>query len=200
MNGIEIMPKIAIHSLLTLEAYARERKEYRAKVMAHKKSRTIHLGAHVTLIFEDELTVRYQIQEMLRIERTFEEQGIQDELDAYNPLIPDGRNFKATMLIEYPDESERRLALSKLKGIEDRTWLQVEGCARVYAIADEDLERENDEKTSAVHFLRFEVNDEMAQALKYGVGIAVGVDHANYQAEIDAVDAAVRGSLARDLR
>jgi hypothetical protein len=200
MNGIESMPKIAKHSLLTLEAYARQRKEFRAKVMAHKKSRTIHLGAHVTLIFEDELTVRYQVQEMLRIERTFEEQGIQDELDAYNPLIPDGRNFKATMMIEYPDESERRLALAKLKGIEDRAWLQVEGCARVYAIADEDLERENDEKTSAVHFLRFEVNDEMAQALKYGVGLAVGIDHANYQAEIGAADAAVRGSLARDLR
>ena len=193
------MHKIARDSLLSLEAYARQRDEYRAKVMAHKRDRTVYLGAHVTLIFEDELTLRYQVQEMLRIERTFEEQGIQDELDAYNPLIPDGRNFKATMMIEYPDEAERRLALSKLKGIEDRAWLQVEGCARVYAIADEDLERENDEKTSAVHFLRFEVNDEMAQGLKYGVGLAVGVDHANYQAEIGAVDRAVRSSLARDL-
>ena len=160
------MHKIARDSLLSLEAYARQRKEFRAKVMAHKRDRTVHLGAHVTLIFEDELTIRYQIQEMLRIERTFEEQGIQDELDAYNPLIPDGRNFKATMMIEYADADERKHALSKLKGVEDRVWVQVEGCARVYAIADEDLERENDEKTSAVHFLRFELDDEMARALK----------------------------------
>ena len=190
---------IARDSLLGLEAYARQRKEFRAKVMAHKRDRTVHLGAHVTLIFEDELTIRYQIQEMLRIERTFEEQGIQDELDAYNPLIPDGRNFKATMMIEYADADERKHALAKLKGIEDRVWIQVEGCARVYAIADEDLERENEEKTSAVHFLRFELNDEMARALKYGVGLALGVDHANYQAEIGAVGAGVRASLARDL-
>ncbi|HEY5291135.1 MAG TPA: DUF3501 family protein, partial [Burkholderiales bacterium] len=147
-----------------------------------------------------ELTIRYQIQEMLRIERTFEEQGIQDELDAYNPLIPDGRNFKATMMIEYADAEERKQALSKLKGIEDRVWVQVEGCARVYAIADEDLERENEEKTSAVHFLRFELDDEMARALKYGVGLALGVDHPNYQAEIGAVAAGVRASLTQDLR
>ncbi len=186
-------------SLLSLEAYARQRKEFRAKVMAHKRDRTVHLGAHVTLLFEDELTIRYQVQEMLRIERTFEEPGIQDELDAYNPLIPDGRNFKATMMIEYADAEERKRALAKLKGIEDRVWIRVEGCARVYAIADEDLERENEEKTSAVHFLRFELNDEMARALKYGVGLALGVDHPNYQAEIGAVGAGVRASLARDL-
>jgi hypothetical protein len=190
---------IARDSLLSLEAYARQRKEFRAKVMAHKRDRTVHLGAHVTLLFEDELTIRYQVQEMLRIERTFEEPGIQDELDAYNPLIPDGRNFKATMMIEYADAEERKHALAKLKGIEDRVWIQVEGCARVYAIADEDLERENEEKTSAVHFLRFELNDEMARALKYGVGLALGVDHRNYQAEIGAVGAGVRASLARDL-
>lgn len=190
---------IARDSLLSLEAYARQRKEFRAKVMAHKRDRTVHLGAHVTLLFEDELTIRYQVQEMLRIERTFEEPGIQDELDAYNPLIPDGRNFKATMMIEYADAEERKHALAKLKGIEDRVWIQVEGCARVYAIADEDLERENEEKTSAVHFLRFELNDEMARALKYGVGLALGVDHPNYQAEIGAVGPGVRASLARDL-
>ena len=190
---------IARDSLLSLEAYARQRKEFRAKVMAHKRDRTVHLGAHVTLIFEDQLTIRYQVQEMLRIERIFEEQGIQDELDAYNPLIPDGRNFKATMMIEYADAEERKQALSKLKGIEGRVWVQAEGCSRVYAIADEDLERENEEKTSAVHFLRFELNDEMARALKYGVALSLGVDHRNYQAEIGAVDAGVRASLAKDL-
>ena len=194
------MHKIARDSLLSLEAYARQRKEFRAKVMAHKRDRTVHLGAHVTLIFEDELTIRYQIQEMLRIERTFEEQGIQDELDVYNPLIPDGRNFKATMMIEYADAEERKHALSRLKGIEVRVWVQVEGCARVYAIADEDMERENEEKTSAVHFLRFELEDEMARALKYGVGLALGVDHPNYQAEVGAVAAGARVSLAQDLR
>ena len=193
------MRKIARDSLLSLEAYARQRKEFRAKVMAHKRDRTVHLGAHVTLIFEDELTIRYQIQEMLRIERTFEERGIQDELDVYNPLIPDGRNFKATMLIEYAGEEERKHALSKLKGIEDRVWVQVEGCARVYAIADEDLARENEEKTSAVHFLRFELDDEMARALTCGVGLALGADHTNYQAEVSAIAAGVRASLTQDL-
>src|SRR5471032_785321 len=191
--------KIARDSLLSLEAYARQRKEFRAKVMAHKRDRTVYLGAHVTLIFEDELTIRYQVQEMLRIERTFEERGIQDELDAYNPLIPDGRNLKATMMIEYVDEEERKQALSKLKRIEDRVWVQVEGCTRVHAIADEDLARENEEKTSAVHFLRFELNDEMARALKYGVGLALGVDHPNYQSEVGAVAAGVRASLIQDL-
>jgi hypothetical protein len=190
---------IARDSLLSLEAYARQRQEFRARVIAHKRDRTVHLGAHVTLIFEDELTLRYQIQEMLRIERTFEEQGIQDELDAYNPLIPNGRNFKATMMIEYADAQERRDALAKLKGIEDRVWVQVEGCSRVYAIADEDLERENAEKTSAVHFLRFELSEEMAKALKYGMALSIGVDHQNYQAEIGAVTAGIRASLARDL-
>ncbi len=191
--------KIARESLLSLEAYARQRNEFRAKVMAHKRDRTVHFGAHVTLIFEDEQTIRYQIQEMLRIERTFEEQGIRDELDAYTPLLPDGRNFKATMMIEYADAEERKRALSKLKGIEDRVLIQVEGCARVHAIADEDLERENEEKTSAVHFLRFELDDEMARALKYGVTLSIGVDHQNYQAEIGVVAAGVRTSLTKDL-
>ena len=191
--------RILRDSLLSLEAYARQRKEFRTKVMAHKRDRTVQLGAHVTLIFEDELTIRYQVQEMLRIERTFEEQGIQDELDAYNPLVPDGRNFKATMMIEYADAEERKHALSKLKGVEDRVWVQVEGCARVYAIADEDLERENEEKTSAVHFLRFELDDEMARALKYGIGLALGVDHPNYQAKVGAVAEGVRNSLTQDL-
>src|SRR5688500_2086705 len=149
------MPKISTDSLMTLEAYAKARKDYRARVIAHKKNRSLPLGAHVTLVFEDELTIRYQIQEMLRVERIFEEDGIRDELDSYNPLVPDGRNWKATMLVEYPDADERRRALAALKGIEDRVWVQIAGCARVYAIADEDLERTNEEKTSAVHFLRF---------------------------------------------
>jgi len=158
------MPQIARDSLLSLEAYARQRQDFRAKAMAHKKNRTVHLGENITLIFEDELTVRYQIQEMLRIERTFEEEGIRDELDAYNPLVPDGSNFKATMMVEFPDVEERRVWLSRLIGIEDRVWVQVEGQPRVYAIADEDLDRENDEKTSSVHFLRFELAPEMKRA------------------------------------
>lgn len=190
---------IARDSLLSLEAYARQRKEFRAKVMAHKRNRTVHLGEHMTLVFEDALTMRYQIQEMLRIERTFEEQGIQDELDAYNALVPDGRNFKATMMIEYADAEERKRALAGLRGVEDRVWVQVQDCARVYAIADEDMERENEEKTSAVHFLRFELNEEMAKALKSGAGLSLGVDHENYQAEIAAVAPGVRASLAQDL-
>jgi hypothetical protein len=153
----------------------------------------------VTLVFEDELTIRYQVQEMLRIERIFEDEGIRGELEAYNPLIPDGRNFKATMLIEYTDVDERRRSLARLKGIERRTWVRVEGCDRVYAIADEDLERENEEKTSSVHFLRFELTEEMARSLKHGAGLAVGVDHPEYAAEIPALPTAIRNSLAGDL-
>ena len=193
------MPKLSRDSLMTLETYAKARKEFRAQVLAHKKPRTVHLGEHLTLVFEDELTIRYQVQEMLRVERIFEERGIQDEIDAYNPLIPDGRNFKATMLIEYEDVTERRAALSLLKGIEDRTWIRVEGCAPVYAIADEDLERETDEKTSSVHFLRFEVTNEMADALKYGVGLAIGVDHPHYNAKLEPVPPEVRAALIKDL-
>ena len=193
------MPKITRESLQTLESYAKTRKEFRARVIAHKKHRTVHLGEHVTLVFEDELTIRYQIQEMLRVEKIFEEEGIQDELDAYNPLVPDGRNFKATMLIEYEDVEERKAALTKLKGIEDPTWVRVEGCKAVYAIADEDLERENEQKTSSVHFLRFELTEEMAAALKYGVSLAIGVDHPNYTAKLDPVSPEVRTALARDL-
>jgi hypothetical protein len=193
------MPKIQPDSLMTLEAYARNRKEFRAKVMGHKKDRTVGVGEHVTLVFEDELTIRYQVQEMLRIERIFEEEGIRGELEAYNPLIPDGRNLKATMLIEYTDVDERKRALARLKGIERRVWVRVDGCDRVYAIADEDLERENAEKTSSVHFLRFELTEEMARSLKHGVGLAVGVDHPGYSAEIPALPAAVRNSLVSDL-
>jgi hypothetical protein len=193
------MPAIARESLLPLEAYARERGAFRARVIAHKKQRTAHLGEHVTLQFEDELTVRYQVQEMLRIERIFEDEGIRGELDAYNPLVPDGTNWKATMMIEYPDPDERRVRLSAMKGIEDRAWVQVEGQPRVYAIADEDLERENDEKTSSVHFLRFELDAAMRAALKDGARLAMGVDHAAYRATLDPVPAAIRDSLAGDL-
>jgi hypothetical protein len=193
------MPRITRDSLMTLEAYAKARPEFRSRVLAHKKPRAVRLGAHVTLLFEDELTIRYQIQEMLRIEKTFEEAGVQDELDAYNPLVPDGSNWKATMLIEYDDPEERRKALARLKGVEDRTWVQVEGCARVYAIADEDLERENEEKTSAVHFLRFELTPEMVAALKYGVGLAAGIDHPSCQVLVPAVEPATRVALVADL-
>ena len=193
------MDKISRKSLMTLEAYARARKEFRAQVIAHKKHRTVHLGDTLTLIFEDELTIRYQIQEMLRIEKIFEEQGIQDEIDAYNPLIPDGCNFKATMMIEYEEENERRAALARLKGIEDRVWVRVEGCAPVYAIADEDLERENEDKTSSVHFLRFELTKEMADALKYGMSLSIGCDHPHYGAARDPVPAETRAALVADL-
>ena len=193
------MPRITRESLLTLEAYARTRREFRARVLEHKKPRTVHLGEHVTLLFEDELTIRYQIQEMLRIEKTFEEAGIEEELDAYNPLVPDGSNLKATMLIEYEDVEERRMALETLKGVEDRTYAQVEGCPGVYAIADEDLERENDQKTSAVHFLRFELTSEMIAALKDGMSLGLGVDHPGYAAQVLAVEPRTRAALLRDL-
>lgn len=185
-------------SLLSLEAYARERDAFRAGVMAHKKKRTVRLGEHVTLQFEDELTVRYQVQEMLRIERIFEEQGIQGELDAYNPLVPDGANWKATMLIEYPDAEERRRMLARLKGIERRTWVRVAGCERVDAIADEDLERETEEKTSAVHFVRFELPEEMRKRLRGGAPLSMGIDHPHYRAEVE-VPAGVREALVADL-
>ena len=192
------MPQIARESLLSLETYARARKEFRARVMEHKKHRTVHLGAHLTLLFEDELTIRYQVQEMLRIERIFEQDGIQGELDAYNPLVPDGSNWKATMMLEYPDVEERRERLAALKGIEGRVWVQVEGCDRAFAVADEDLERATEEKTSSVHFLRLELSNEMRQALRSGAGLRIGVDHPNYQASVE-VAAETRDSLARDL-
>jgi hypothetical protein len=193
------MPQIQRDSLLTLEAYSRARDEFRKKVMEHKKHRRVQLGDHVMLIFEDELTIRYQVQEMLRAEKIFEEDEIRHELETYNPLIPDGRNWKATMMIEYAEVEERKRALATMKGIEDRVYVRVEGSPRVYAIADEDLERENEEKTSSVHFLRFELTDDMVKALKYGVSLAIGVDHANYRAEVDPVPSPVRSALVADL-
>ena len=185
-------------SLMSLETYARERAQFRAKVMAHKKDRTVPLGEHVTLQFEDELTIRYQVQEMLRIERIFEEAGIREELDAYNPLVPDGRNFKATLMVEYPDPDERRRKLEELIGIEDKVWIQVRSCERVWAIADEDLDRATEEKTSAVHFLRFDLSQGMAQALKDGAALAIGIEHPAYAAQVEARPA-VRDSLVKDL-
>ena len=193
------MTRITCESLMTLEAYAKARPEFRAKAIAHKRLRTVHIGEHVTLLFEDELTLRYQIQEMLRIEKTFEERGIQDELDAYNPLLPGGCDFKATMLIEYAEEAERRVALTQLKGIESKTWVQVEGCKKIFAIADEDLPRENETKTSAVHFVRFPLTEEMAAALKYGVALSMGVDHSQYTANVQLNNEA-RNALVADLR
>ncbi len=197
MTGVT-MPRIDRESLMTLEAYSKARPEFRRKVIAHKKRRSVPLGEHVTLLFEDELTVRYQVQEMLRIEKIFEEEGIVHELESYNPLIPDGRNLKATMLIEYVDEAERRAALAMLKGVEQRVWLQVEGSPRVWPIADEDMERENDDKTSAVHFMRWELTEEMAAALKYGVSLTLGVDHPSYTATLQ-LPADTRNALAADL-
>ena len=194
------MSHIDPDTLMTLEAYAKARKDFRARVLAHKKDRTVALGEHLTLIFEDELTIRYQVQEMLRVERIFEEEGIRDELAAYDPLIPDGSNWKATMLIEYPDVAERQAQLAVLRGIEDKVWIEVAGHARVYAIADEDMDRSNDEKTSAVHFLRFELTPPMIAALHADSDLAIGVAHPAYAAQIDRVPLAVRSSLAGDLR
>ncbi len=184
---------------MTLEAYAKARPEYRARVIAHKRNRTVALGAHVTLTFEDELTMRYQVQEMLRVEKIFEEAGIRDELEAYNPLIPDGDNFKATMMIEYPDVDERQRMLARLIGIEDRVWMRVAGYSPVYAIADEDLDRETDAKTASVHFLRFELTREMAAALKGAAVLAAGVDHPAYRVACDALPAETVAALLCDL-
>lgn len=199
MNGDTQMDKISRESLWSLEHYARIRNQFRAEVMAHKKLRRVALGENLMLIFEDEKTIRYQIQEILRIEKTFEEEGIQDELDAYNPLIPDGRNFKCTMMLEYPDPEIRKVELRKLKGVETKVFIQVEGREKVWAIADEDLERENDEKTSSVHFMRFELDEDMAAALKYGVALTIGVDHPACSFKLDPVPAEIRASLVKDL-
>jgi hypothetical protein len=192
-------PRITRDSLMTLEAYAKARPQFRARVLEHKRPRSVALGKHLTLLFEDELTIRYQIQEMLRIEKTFEEEGIQAEIDAYDPLVPDGTNLKATMQIEYDDVDERHAALARLRGIEDRVYVQVAGHPRVYAIADEDLERETDEKTSAVHFLRFELTPAMIDAAKRGAGLGVGVDHPKYSVDVPAVGEATRRALVADL-
>ena len=190
------MKKLTRDDLYTLEAYARERVAFRARVLAHKQARIVHVGAHVTLVFEDRLTVQYQIQEMLRVERIFEPAGIAEELDAYNPLIPDGGNLKAAMLIEYPDENERARKLVELHGIENRVALQIGNLAPVVAIADEDLERSTDTKTAAVHFLRFELDAAQVAAFAGSV-VAIAIDHRAYQART-VLGAATREALARD--
>jgi hypothetical protein len=193
------MNKLSAGDLFSLERYARERGAFRAKVLEHKRARQLPVGPNTTWLFEDRLTVQYQVQEMLRAERIFEPEGVADELASYNPLIPDGQNWKVTLLIEFPDETQRLRELAKLKGIEDRCWVQVVGHERVFAIADEDLERENDEKTSSVHFLRFELTQGMIATLRGGAPIAAGVDHDHYRHAIAAVSAATRLALIADL-
>lgn len=196
---MQLTGRITPDNLMTLEAYARWRKAHKAEVIAHRKLRTVHLGEHVTLQFESETSVRYQIQEMLRIEKIFEEEGIQAEIDAYAPLVPDGRNWKATMLLEYPDVNERKRELARLIGVEDHMFVEVEGHARVSSIADEDLDRENEEKTSAVHFVRFEFTPPMVQAIQAGAAVKLGCDHRNYPAHV-AIAPETLASLAGDLK
>ena len=194
------MQKLKPSDLFSLEQYSRDRPAIRARTMEHKRSRQVGVGPNIMWLFEDRITIQYQVQEMLRAERIFEAEGIEDELASYNPLIPDGSNWKVTLLIEFPDENERRVQLGRLKGIEDRCWVQVAGQPRVFAIADEDLERENDEKTSSVHFLRFELTAPMIAAMKAGAALAVGVDHDQYRHEINPVSPAVQASLKADLK
>ena len=193
------MNKLSVNDLFSLERYARERPAFRTRVLEHKRDRQLAVGPHATWLFEDRLTVQYQIQEMLRAERIFEPEGIEEELESYNPLIPDGQNWKVTLLIEFPEEGERRRQLALLKGIEDRCWVQVAGHEPVFAIADEDLERENEEKTSSVHFLRFELTPPMIASLRSGSELAVGTDHERYKQVVRPVPAATRAALVADL-
>jgi len=193
------MQKLAVSDLMSLERYSRERPDFRTRVIAHKRNRQLNVGPNTMWLFEDRLTVQYQVQEMLRTERIFEAEGIAEELAAYNPLIPDGSNWKVTFLIEYTDPEVRRVQLEKLRGVEDRCWVQVSGFERVFAIADEDMERENEVKTSAVHFLRFELSDAMSAKLKGGAALSVGIDHPEYQHQISPAPDNVRASLIADL-
>ena len=196
---MQLTGHITPDSLMSLEAYSKWRKAHKPEVIAHRKLRSVQLGEHINLQFESEMTIRYQIQEMLRIEKIFEEEGIQQEIEAYAPLVPDGHNWKATMMLEYPDVNERKRELARLIGVEDRLFVEVEGHARVYAIADEDLDRETDEKTSAVHFLRFELKPVMCAAIKAGAGVKLGCDHTHYPSHIDMA-ADTLASLAGDLK
>jgi hypothetical protein len=193
------MTKLTREDLYSLEEYAEVRPQFRSDVMEHKKKRQVPVGPDATLYFEDAKTMKYQVQEMLRIERIFEKEGIQEELDAYNPLIPDGSNWKATFMVEIPDVAKRRERLAELIGVEDKVWVQVAGHDRVYAVADEDLERADKDKTSSVHFLRFELTPEMAASVKSGAAVGVGIEHDHYRAEIEALPPQVRDSLAEDL-
>ena len=192
------MNKLTRQDLFGLEAYAEARPAFRQQVIAHKKQRQVALGPHATLYFEDRLTIQYQIQEMLRVERIFEKGAIEEEIEAYNPLIPDGTNWKATFMLEYPDVEERRIALGRLGGVEHRVWVQVEGCSRIFTIANEDLERTNDHKTAAVHFLRFELDPASIRALKAGASLHMGIDHPELACQIE-VPEANRNSLMQDL-
>ena len=196
---MQLTGHITPDNLMGLEAYSKFRKAHKADVMAHRKLRSVFLGEHINLQFESEMTIRYQIQEMLRIEKIFEEEGILQEIEAYAPLLPDGSNWKATMLIEYPDVNERKRELARLIGVEDRMFVEVEGQARVYAIADEDMDRENDEKTSAVHFVRFELTPAMCAAVKAGAAVKLGCDHTNYPAHTSIAPETL-ASLAADLK
>jgi hypothetical protein len=196
---MQLTGHITPDSLMTLEAYTKWRKVHKPEVMAHRKLRSVMLGEHIHLQFESETTIRYQIQEMLRIEKIFEEEGIQDEIEAYAPLVPDGSNWKATMLIEYPDIHERKRELAKLIGVEDRLFVEVEGYERVYAIADEDLDRETEEKTSAVHFVRFEFTPAMRAAVQAGAAVKLGCDHTHYPSHL-VIPAETLASLAGDLK
>ncbi|MBU3739204.1 MAG: DUF3501 family protein [Rhodoferax sp.] len=196
---MQLTGHITADSLMSLEAYARFRKAHKADIIAHRKQRTVGLGEHITLQFESETTIRYQIQEMLRIEKVFEEEGIAQEIEAYAPLVPDGSNWKATLMIEYPDVNERRRELARLIGVEDRMFVEVEGQPRVYAIADEDLDRENEEKTSAVHFVRFEFTPAMRAAIQAGASVKLGCDHTHYPAHVQ-IGPETLASLAGDLR
>ena len=193
------MKKLTRTDLFSLEKYAEVRPQFRSQVMAHKKSRQVAIGPNATLYFEDRLTMQYQVQEMLRIERIFEAEGVNEELAAYNPLIPDGSNWKATFMVEFPEVEERREALKRLKGIENRVWVRVAGFEPVRPHVDEDLEREDEEKTSAVHFMRFELTPEMVKAVKQGAAIGMGIEHPSYNHALDPIPAAMRDSLAHDL-
>ena len=193
------MTKITRESLMTLEAYHKARPEMRKQAIEQRRLRTVALGEHLNIIFENEFLMRYQIQEMLRVEKVFEDEGIQDELDAYNPLVPDGSNFKATMMLEYPNEADRKIALAKLIGVEHKMFVQVEGQPRIYAIANEDLERSTSEKTSAVHFLRFELPAAAKKSLLAGAQMMVGCEHAEYPMHVETLPDAALASLVQDL-
>ena len=193
------MQKLTRKDLYSLEDYLEMRDDYRKKVMAHKKDRRLELGDNVLMMFEDRLIMQYQVQEMLKAEKIFDAAGIEEELDAYNPLIPDGNNWKATMLIQYPDVKERQKQLAQLIGIENKIWMQVDGFDKIFAIADEDLERDTEEKTSAVHFMRYQLDDEMIAAVKGGAAISAGIDHENYQTTVSPIASNIRDSLAADL-
>lgn len=191
--------KLSRDDLWGLEEYSNRRNDFRAQVMEHKKSRQVAIGPNATLYFEDRMVMQYQVQEMLRIERIFEKEAIQEELDAYNPMIPDGSNWKATFMLEFPDVEERKQILSKLLGIEKKVWVRVGTHDKVYPIANEDLERETDEKTSSVHFLRFELTPEMVTAAKSGTPISMGIEHEHYSHTVNSLPENIRSSLVNDL-